>query len=196
MSTGMASLTDLEEAVKVLRDSGCEDLILLKCTSTYPASPENTNLLTIPHMSQLFNCHVGLSDHTLGIGCALTSVALGARVIEKHFTLNRAEGGVDSAFSIEPNELKSLVSESGNAFLALGYIKYGIQEVEKSSLRFKRSVYIVRDVISGDILDENSVRIIRPGDGLKPKYYKTVIGKKAKKDIKAGTPLTWDLITS
>jgi len=194
MSTGLANLSDIDEAVRVLRKHGCEDLVLLKCTSTYPATPENTHLLTIPHMRQTFNCHIGLSDHTMGIGAAVASVALGARVIEKHFTLRRADGGVDSAFSIEPEELKSLVIESERAFLSLGQVYYGVQEAEKKSLRFKRSLYVVKDIAQGETFTKDNLRVIRPGDGLQPKYYETILGKTASKDIKAGTALTWEIL--
>lgn len=194
MSTGLATIGDLTDAVETLRNHGCEDLILLKCTSSYPASPENTDLLTIPHMSELFKCQVGLSDHTGGIGAAIGAIALGATVVEKHFTLSRAEGGVDAAFSLEPDELKSLVVESERVFQALGKVNYGVQEVEKSSLRFKRSIYVVKDINEGDLLNAENVRIIRPGDGLKPKYINKVIGKNALIKLKRGTPLTWDVI--
>jgi pseudaminic acid synthase len=191
MSTGIATVSDLDGAVTVLRENGCKDLVLLKCTSTYPATPENTHLNTIPHLSQLFNCHVGLSDHTMGIGAAIAAVSLGARVIEKHFTLRRADGGVDSTFSIEPEELKALVVESERAFLALGRINYGVQPAEVKSLRFKRSVYAIKDINKGDIYTTSNIRVIRPGDGLEPRYYETILGKKANQEIKAGTPLTW-----
>lgn len=194
MSTGLANLSDLDESVRVLRENGCEDIILLKCTSTYPATPENTHLLTIPHMREMFKCHVGLSDHTMGIGAAVAAVALGATVIEKHFTLNRADGGVDSAFSIEPDEMKSLVVESERAFLALGEVKYGVQASEKMSLRFKRSLYAVRDIAQGEKFTTDNVRVIRPGDGLQPKYFDQVIGKVSSSSIQRGTPLSWDLI--
>ncbi|MBV9988015.1 MAG: pseudaminic acid synthase [Chitinophagaceae bacterium] len=194
MSTGLATLSDLDQAVNILRSNGCKDLVLLKCTSTYPATPENTNLVTIPHMQQMFECHIGLSDHTMGIGAAVAAVALGARVIEKHFTLNRADGGVDSAFSIEPHELASLVIESERAFLALGKVQYGVQEVEKKSLRFKRSVYVVKDVAAGEVFTSENLRVIRPGDGLTPKYYEKFLGKQARVALKAGTPLNWDTI--
>jgi N-acetylneuraminate synthase len=155
MSTGLATIADLDEAVRTLRKSGCKDLVLLKCTSTYPSTPENSHLNTIPHMRQLFNCHVGLSDHTMGIGAAIAAVALGAPVIEKHFTLRRSDGGVDSAFSIEPEELKNLVIESERAFLSMGKINYGVQEAEEKSLRFKRSIYVVQNVKAGDIFTCN-----------------------------------------
>lgn len=194
MSTGAATLADIDDAVRVLQSNGCKDLVLLKCTSTYPATPENTNILTIPHLKQMFKCHVGLSDHTMGIGAAVASVALGARVIEKHFTLRRADGGVDSAFSIEPEELKSLVTESERAFLSLGEIQYGVQEAEKKSLKFKRSLYAVKDIKAGENFSSSNVRVIRPGDGLPPKVYDIVIGKIASKDIKAGTALSWELL--
>lgn len=194
VSTGMATLAELDETVSTIREAGCEDLILLTCTSSYPASPENSNILTIPHMKELFNCHVGLSDHTLGIGVALASIALGATVIEKHFTLSRAEGGVDSAFSLEPEELKALVSESERAWRALGKILYGPTSGEKNSLQFRRSLYIAENMNEGDILTEKNLRVIRPGLGLPPKYYEIFIGKQIKCNIKKGTPLSWDLI--
>jgi pseudaminic acid synthase len=194
MSTGISKLADIEKAVSTLRENGCKELVLLKCTSTYPASPENTNIRTIPHMSALFNCHVGLSDHTLGIGTAITSVALGARVIEKHFTLNRAEGGVDSAFSMEPHEFRSLVDESERAFLSLGEIKYGILPDEMKSLTFKRSIYVVEDMQAGEIFTPLNIRIIRPGLGASPEHYEMLLGKKINRIVKKGTALTFDLI--
>jgi pseudaminic acid synthase len=194
MSTGLATLADIDEAVRTIREAGCKDLVLLKCTSTYPATPENTHLATIPHMREMFKCHVGLSDHTMGIGAAIAAVALGAPVVEKHFTLRRADGGVDSTFSIEPEELKNLVIESERAFLAMGQVFYGVQEAEKKSLRFKRSLYVVKDVKAGDTFTTENLRVIRPGDGMQPKYYETVLGKKASQDIKAGTPLTWEVL--
>jgi pseudaminic acid synthase len=168
MSTGAARLSDIDEGVSVLRNNGCDQIVLLKCTSTYPATPSNTNLNTIPHMRQLFGCHIGLSDHTLGIGAAVASVALGARVIEKHFTLRRADGGVDSAFSIEPHELSSLVIESERAYQALGEVKYGILKAEEDSLRYKRSVYVVQDVKRGEKFTKENTRNIRPATGSSP----------------------------
>jgi len=194
MSTGVSTLADIDESVTLLRQSGCNDLVLLKCTSTYPASPENTNLVTIPHLRQLYNCTVGLSDHTMGIGASIAAIALGARVIEKHFTLRRADGGVDSAFSLEPSELKSLVIESERAFLALGNIQYGVQNSEAKSKLFKRSIYVSRDIRSGEILTKDHLKIIRPGLGLSPRFYDMVLGRQVKKDITAGTPLSFDLI--
>lgn len=194
MSTGASTLSDIAESVAVLRENGCKDLILLKCTSTYPASPENTNLRTIPHLREMFECYTGLSDHTGGIGAAIGAVALGARVVEKHFTISRADGGVDSAFSIEPDELKNLVIESERAWQALGKVKYDILKEEKASLRFKRSIYVVEDIKAGEEFTTSNVRIIRPGDGLQPKYLDKVIGKVAKNDLKRGTPLTWEVL--
>lgn len=194
MSTGAATLSDLDIAVNTLKINGCKNITLLKCTSSYPASPGSTNLLTIPHLKQLFNCNVGLSDHTMGIGVAIASIALGAQVIEKHFTLSRADGGVDSVFSIEPEELKSLVIESERAFLAMGTIQYGIQKSEEKSVRFKRSIYVVKDIEPEEEFTKDNIRIIRPGDGLQPKYFETIIGKKANRKITRGTPLTWETI--
>jgi pseudaminic acid synthase len=194
ISTGMATVAELDETVRVAREAGCKDLILLKCTSTYPASPENTNILTIPHMRELFNCQVGLSDHTMGVGVAVASVALGATVIEKHFTLSRADGGVDSAFSMEPEEMKALVIETERAWQALGEVKYGPTEKEKASLKFRRSIYAAKDIKAGDIFTKENIRVIRPGYGLEPKYYDLILGKTVKKDVKKGTPLSWDIL--
>ncbi|MEH7459135.1 pseudaminic acid synthase [Bacillus sp. JJ1127] len=194
ISTGMATISELDETVKAARAAGCKDLILLKCTSTYPASPENTNIYTIPHMRELFQCEVGLSDHTLGVGAAIASVAMGATVIEKHFTLSRADGGVDSAFSMEPDELKSLVIETERAWKALGKIYYGPTNMEKSSLKFRRSLYVAQDMKAGDVLTVENLKAIRPGYGLAPKYLPILLGKKVKKDVVKGTPVNWDLI--
>jgi len=194
MSTGASKLADIDESVSVLRENGCTQLVLLKCTSTYPASPENTNLHTIPHLQQLFNCIIGLSDHTLGIGASVAAVALGASVIEKHFTLNREDGGVDSTFSLEPDELRSLVVESERAFLALGEISYGVQKAEEKSLLFKRSLYIAKDMKKGEILSVENIKVIRPGLGIAPKNLNTILGRKVNKDVRAGTPLTFDLL--
>jgi pseudaminic acid synthase len=191
ISTGMATLAELDETVRTARNAGCKDIILLKCTSTYPATPENTNISTIPHMRELFNCQVGLSDHTMGIGVSVASVALGATVIEKHFTTSRADGGVDSAFSMEPAEMHSLVVDTKRAWQALGQVTYGPTEKEKQSLKFRRSVYITKDVKAGDILTTENLGVIRPGYGLAPKYYEHLIGKKAAIDLKAGTPADW-----
>lgn len=194
ISTGMATIAELDETVKTARDAGCTELILLKCTSIYPATPEDTNLMTIPHMRELFNCQVGLSDHTLGTGVAVASVALGATMIEKHFTLSRADGGVDAAFSMEPEEMQALVTETERAWQALGKVSYGPTEKEKSSLKFRRSLYVAQNLKAGDFLTPENLRIIRPGYGLAPKYYDIVLGKKIKTDVKKGTPLDWDMV--
>jgi N-acetylneuraminate synthase len=194
ISTGMATVAELDETVRTAREAGCKDLILLKCTSTYPATPENTNILTIPHLRELFDCEVGLSDHTMGIGVSVASIALGATAIEKHFTLNRADGGVDSTFSMEPHELAMLVTECKQAWQALGKINYGPTEKEASSSVFRRSIYIVKDMEKGAIFTKENLRIIRPGHGLPPKFYDRFLGKKTSKDIPKGTPLNWDLI--
>jgi pseudaminic acid synthase len=194
ISTGVSSIADIDETVRLLRKEGCENFILLKCTSTYPATADNTNINTIPHLTKLYNCMVGLSDHTMGIGVSVAAVALGARVIEKHFTLRRADGGVDSAFSLEPEELKALVDETNNAFLALGEISYGVQQAEEKSKFFKRSIYVSKDMAASEVFTNDNLKIIRPGDGLAPKFIDIVIGKKAKVFIKAGTPLNWDIL--
>lgn len=194
MSTGASSLSDVADAVQVLRDNGVIDLVLLKCTSTYPSTPENTNIMTIPHMSNLYNCHVGLSDHTMGIGVSVAAVALGARIIEKHFTLRRADGGVDSAFSLEPSELAALVIETGRAYDSLGTIQYGVQKAEEKSKLFKRSVYATSNIKAGELLTKENTKVIRPGLGLAPKHYETILGLVAKTDIPAGKPLSWELL--
>jgi len=194
ISTGMASIAELDDTVKAAREAGCKDLILLKCTSTYPATPDNTNILTIPHMRQLFGCEIGLSDHTMGVGVSVASVALGATIIEKHFTLNRADGGVDSAFSMEPLEMAQLVLETERAWQAMGKVSYGASEAEKKSIVFRRSLYIVKDLEAGDILTSDNVRAIRPGLGLATKYLDIVLGSKLKLAVKRGTALSWDLM--
>jgi pseudaminic acid synthase len=194
ISTGMATIAELDETVRTAREAGYRDLILLKCTSSYPATPEDTNLLTIPHMAKLFDCQVGLSDHTMGIGVAVASVALGATIIEKHFTLSRAHGGVDSAFSMEPDEMSTLVAETERAWQALGKVSYGSTEKEKKSLIFRRSLYIVKDMKKGDILTKENLRAIRPGLGLTPKYYDILLGKRINKDVQRGTVVSWDLV--
>jgi N-acetylneuraminate synthase len=194
ISTGMATVAELDETVRTARESGCEDIILLKCTSTYPATPDNTNILTIPHLRDLFGIQVGLSDHTMGIGVSVASVALGATVIEKHFTLRRADGGVDSAFSMEPEEMQQLVIETERAWQALGKISYGVTEAEQKSLVFKRSLYITKNLKAGDTLTIDNLRAIRPGRGLPPKYYNIILGKSINQDTQAGTPLSWELL--
>lgn len=194
ISTGMATVDELDEAVSTARDAGCIDLVLLKCTSTYPASPLNTNVSTIPDLQQRFGCHVGISDHTMGIGVALGAVALGATVIEKHFTLKRSDGGVDSAFSMEPDELRQLVAESERVWESIGSVSYGPTEAETNSLVFRRSIYIVEDVEKGEVISKINVRRIRPGLGLPPKHFNEVLGRRFSKNLSRGTPLTWDLI--
>jgi N-acetylneuraminate synthase len=194
MSTGMATIAELDEAVTAARQAGCKDLTLLKCTSTYPATPANSNILTIPHMKQLFGCEVGLSDHTMGLGVAVAAVAHGASVIEKHFTLSRAEGGVDSAFSMEPHELKMLVEETKRAWESLGQVTYGPTEAEKKSLCFRRSIYVSEDIKKGDVITEKNIKIIRPGMGMAPLLYEIIIGCTINQDCKKGTPMTWEKI--
>lgn len=190
ISLGMIGLDEIEEAVYTLNTNGCTDLTILKCTSSYPASVENSNLLTILDLKEHFpDCKVGLSDHTLGLGASVASVSLGATVIEKHFTLSRAEGGVDSAFSMEPVEMKKLVEECQNAYKALGKVSYEISESEKKSLKFRRSLYVVKDIKKGELFTTENIRSIRPGYGLHPRYYEEVIGKIAQRDLKFGTPL-------
>ena len=194
ISTGMATLAEIDEAVRTARDAGCGNLVLLKCTSSYPADPASSNLESIPHLRALFDCEVGLSDHTLGIGAAIASVALGASVIEKHVTLNRAEGGVDSAFSLEPAELKQLVLETKVAWQALGSHQIGPSDEERGSLVFRRSLYICEDMNAGDILTPQNIRAIRPGHGLPPKFIKQLLGKAVSQTVKRGTPVSWELI--
>lgn len=194
ISTGMASISEIDEAVRVAREEGCEDIVLLKCTSTYPADPCDSNILSIPHIRQLFDCEVGLSDHTLGVGVAIAAVAHGATVIEKHFTLSRSEGGVDSSFSIEPEELDCLVKESEIAWRSLGSVRFGPGISESLSLSMRRSLYISEDMEEGDLLTHENIRCVRPGLGLPPKYYEMLIGKRVNRNIKKGTPMSWDLI--
>jgi len=193
ISSGMATLTEISEAVDTAREAGCKDLVLLKCTSTYPASPENSNLRTIAHMRDLFNCEVGLSDHTMGIGAAVAAVSFGATVIEKHFTLDRADGGVDSSFSLEPDEFSSLVIETKRAWEALGKISYGPTKDEEKARFRRRSLYIAEDMKAGDVLTGDNLRRIRPGHGLAPKYYNLLLGRRIAKAVKKGEPVSWDM---
>jgi N-acetylneuraminate synthase len=194
ISTGMASMEEIGEAVEAARSAGCRDLILLKCTSTYPASPENSNVLTIPDLRERFGCEVGLSDHTMGVGAAVAAVAHGACVVEKHFTLRRADGGVDSAFSLEPEELRALVVETDRAWRSLGTVRYGASQAEMPSLAFRRSVYVVRDLTAGDVLNAENIRCIRPGLGLAPKYFEALIGRRVMRDVPRGSPLSWEML--
>lgn len=192
VSTGMSTAAEIDETVRTARSAGCRNLILLKCTSSYPASPTHTNLRTIPNLREWSGCEVGLSDHTMGIGAAIAAVSLGASVIEKHFTLARADGGVDAAFSLEPDEMRALVVETERAWLALGKVSYGASEAEKKSLAFRRSLYAVRDIAAGETLTTDNVRAIRPGFGLAPKHLERILGKAASHPLKRGTPLSWE----
>ncbi len=194
MSTGMATAAELDDAVRAALEAGCRDLVLLKCTSTYPADPANSNLRTIPHMRELFCCEVGLSDHTLGMGAACAAVALGATVIEKHFTLSRAEGGVDASFSLEPAELAALVRDTEHAWKALGTVSYGPTDDERASLQFRRSLYIAEDMKAGDVFTAENLRVVRPGLGLAPKYYEVFLAKHIAGDAPKGTPVDWSLL--
>ena len=194
MSTGMASVEELELSVSTAREAGCQDLILLKCTSSYPASPEDSHIMTLPDMRERFGCEVGLSDHTLGVGAAVAAVAHGAVVVEKHFTLSRAEGGVDAAFSMEPNEMHQLAEETTRAWQSLGSVQYGVGQAEAESIQFRRSLYITRDVQAGDRLDEQCVRCIRPGFGLAPKHLSEILGRRVNTAVKRGTPVAWKLL--
>jgi pseudaminic acid synthase len=193
ISTGMATAAEIDDAVRAAREAGGRDIVLLKCTSTYPATPANTNIATIPNMREAFGTEVGLSDHTMGVGVAVASVALGAVVIEKHFTLSRADGGVDSTFSLEPAEMASLVIETQRAWEALGHVSYGATAAEQKSLQFRRSLYVVEDLKAGTKLTDKNVRAIRPGSGLAPKFIGQIIGRAVARDVKRGTPVTWDL---
>lgn len=192
MSTGMGSLAEIDEAVTTLRENGTTDLTLLKCTSAYPASPEEANLCTIPHLAQAFGCKTGLSDHTLGSAVAVAAVAIGASVIEKHFTLDRADGGPDGAFSMEPQEFLQMVQDIRTVEKALGQVCYDVTEKQQGSKVFRRSLFVVKDVQAGEIFSAENVRSIRPGYGLHPRYYEKVLGRTARHAIKAGTPMTLD----
>ena len=194
MSTGMASIAELDESVRALREGGCSDIVLLKCTSTYPASPDCSNVRTIPHLRELFGCEVGLSDHTHGVGAAVAAIALGATVVEKHFTLARADGGIDSAFSLEPAEMAQLVIECERAWLALGEIRYGPTDPEKASLAYRRSLYVARDMRAGEIFTSENLRAVRPGLGLAPKHIERFLGRPVRRDAKRGEPLAWDML--
>jgi pseudaminic acid synthase len=194
ISTGMADVGEIDQAVRAVREAGGQGPILLKCTSSYPATPHDTNLMTLPHLRDLFACEVGLSDHTMGVGAAVASVALGATVVEKHFTLARADGGVDSAFSLEPEELRQLAVETERAWQALGRIAYGATKNEEKSKVYRRSVYVTRDIAAGEAFTTDNIRCIRPGLGLAPKHFPEVLGRKATQAVARGTPLSWALI--
>jgi len=193
ISTGLSSLRELDDAVPTARDAGCTQLALFKCTSTYPASPENTNIRTSPHLRELFACEVGLSDHTMEVGVAVASVGLGATVLEKHFTLAMADGGVDSTFSFpfEQAKLNSLTDETRRAWQALGEVCYGPTEAEQKSMVFRMSLYVSKDISKGEILSEENMRIVRPGNVLPPRFYKYFIGKVAQSDFEMGPPMEW-----
>jgi pseudaminic acid synthase len=193
ISTGMASVAEIGETVAAAKAAGAQDIILLKCTSTYPATPENTNLATIANMRETFGCSVGLSDHTMGVGVSVASVAMGACLIEKHFTLARADGGVDSAFSMEPQELSQLRTECDRAWQSVGQITYGGTKAEEASKQFRRSLYIAQDMKTGDVLTEENLRAVRPGFGLPPGFLATLIGKSVARDLSAGTPADWSM---
>jgi pseudaminic acid synthase len=193
ISTGMASIGEIDDAVKAVREAGNSSVALLKCTSSYPAKAENSNLVTIAHMRSQFNLEVGISDHTLGIGAAVVSIAMGSTIVEKHITLSRKDGGVDAAFSLEPTEMKALVEEVNAAWLALGTIHYGPTMVEMNSVGSRRSLYFVADVEEGERISGSNVRSIRPGLGLPPKYLSVLLGKKVNRRVARGTPLSWDL---
>jgi len=194
ISTGMATVAELDETVRAAREAGCRDLVLLKCTSTYPATPENSNLRTIPHLRELFGCQVGLSDHTMGTGVSVAAVAMGASVIEKHFTLRRADGGVDSAFSMEPHEMQALVVETERAWQSLGMIRYGAVEAESKSKVFRRSLYIAQDMAAGDVLTRENLRCVRPGLGLPPKFLDLLLGRRINRPLTKGTPMQWEFL--
>jgi N-acetylneuraminate synthase len=192
VSTGMATLGEIDALVRAAREAGCRDLVLLKCTSSYPASPVNSNIRTIPTLREAFGCEVGLSDHTLGVGVAVASVALGATVIEKHFTLSRADGGVDAAFSLEPAEMCALVVESHRAWQGLGMVRFGAGDTESGSKAFRRSLYFVRDLPLGTTISADDIRAIRPGFGLAPSTIERIIGRSTRRSVTRGSPVTWD----
>lgn len=194
ISTGMASAAEIGQAVATAREAGAEQIVLLKCTSTYPATPENSNLATISNMRDTFDCAIGLSDHTMGCGVAVASVALGACLIEKHFTLARADGGVDSAFSMEPAEFSLMREEVDRAAMAIGRITYGGTKAEEASKQFRRSLYIAQDMKAGDELTTSNLRLVRPGFGLPPSFFDALVGKRVARDLVAGTPASWDIL--
>jgi N-acetylneuraminate synthase len=193
ISTGMASLDELVETVAAAREAGCKQLTLLKCTSAYPSPAEDINLATMTDMADKFSCAVGLSDHTEGIEIALAAIAMGAQVIEKHFVLNREDGGVDAKFSLEPSELKTLVDQGKRIAKAIGQVNYGDTPSDNQARRYRRSVYISKDVLSGEVISKENIKVVRPGLGLAPKYYESLVGKIAVHDLTKGTPTSWDL---
>lgn len=194
ISTGMASVVEIGEALRAASEAGNEQVCILKCTSTYPATPENTNIRTIPNMRDTFGCEVGLSDHTMGTGVAVAATALGAVLIEKHFTLARADGGIDSAFSLEPAEFRALREETERAWQALGEVTYGGTRAEDGSKQFRRSLYVAADMIQGEAFTPENLRSVRPGFGLPPKFRDILLGKRVNRAVMKGTPVSWDLI--
>ena len=195
ISTGMAKIHEIAEAIEVVKEAGLEDFALLKCTASYPASPEDSNVLTIPHMRELFQCEVGLSDHTMGCGAATAAIAHGATLIEKHFTLSRADGGVDSVFSLEPEEFNNLVVETKRAWQSLASGKYGPTEAEAGNFKGRPSLYIAKDMKAGEKLNPNNLRSVRPGYGLPPKYYDILLGRSVNQDLTKGTALSWEMVS-
>lgn len=194
MSTGMASVSEIYDAVEAAKSEGNDNIILLKCTSSYPATAKDANIATIPHLREMFGLQVGLSDHTLGIGVSCAAAAFGATVIEKHFTLRREDGGVDSSFSLEPQEFVELVEESARSWASVGKVVYGGTVVEQKSLKFRRSLYIAEAMKKGEILTERNLRIVRPGYGLAPKHIDVLLGRSVNQDLKAGTAMKWEYI--
>ncbi len=193
ISTGLATLAEIDEAVRTVRQAGCDQFVLLKCTSTYPAEPKQSHIATIPHMKAAFQCPVGLSDHTLGIGAALSAIGMGASVIEKHLTLSRQDKSADAVFSMEPSEFKQLVEEAERGWKAIGNIRYGPEGMEAKSLQFRRTLYVVEDLRKGERITSRHIKAIRPGGGLPPKYESVILGMKVTKPVRKGTPVSWDL---
>jgi N-acetylneuraminate synthase len=194
LSTGMASLVEIAEALQVCREAGNSRVCLLKCTSTYPATPESTNITTIANMRATFGCEIGLSDHTMGNGVAIGAVALGAVLIEKHFTLARADGGVDSSFSLEPHELRQLREETERVWQSLGRVTYGGTGAENGSRMFRRSLYVAEDMAEGEVFTARNLRSVRPGFGLPPKHFEFLLGRRVNRVCTKGTPVSWGLI--
>ncbi len=194
VSTGMATLSEIDEIIITLTENGCENFSLLKCNSSYPTIHSDSNIITIPHMKKMFQCEVGLSDHTMGIGAAIAAISHGASIVEKHFTINRDDGGIDSSFSMQQNEMELLVKEAKYAWQSIGEIHYGPTKSEKREKKYQRSIYVINDISSGDRLSENNIGIIRPGLGLKPKYFEQLINKKVNKDLKKGTAFSWEFL--
>ena len=194
VSTGLSGLGDIAMTVDAIRKTGNRDVALLHCISSYPAPTEDANLATIPHMAKAFDTVVGLSDHTHGTAVSVAAVALGASIIEKHFTLSRADGGLDSAFSLEPAELAALVADCRTAWTARGHVTYALEDSEKGNLAFRRSLYVVKPLKAGDTVTEDSVRSIRPGFGMEPRFLPQVLGKKARRDVAKGTPFDWSMV--